>query len=165
VLFRDASEAVGDMLTRAIGIKGRRPNRNGESGTRQPTGEGSSHENFRNSQSGDKTGRTSGGAHSKIPDRVRVAFDESLEQAYVIETGGTRNRTMTITLNKDMPQVFHFRKDPIGLATLCCAYIAHHIFGNREYDGLFDELKVDKYHDIHGQLLARVMANCPAEVE
>jgi hypothetical protein len=162
--FKDASDMVGDILTRAIGIKGRRPNRNGDAGTRTPTGEGSSHQNFTTSQPGDKAPGVGNANFAKVPSRIRVAFDESLEYAYQIETGGTKNRTMTITLNKSMPQVFHFKNDPIGLAALCCAYIAHEFVDNKKFDGVFPEFKDKEYHEIHNDLLTRVTANCPTVV-
>jgi hypothetical protein len=155
----EASELASDLLTEAIAggkarVKGRRPGSAGKQGTVEPTGNGSPHENFATTQPGSKPAEADGIPPSRrSPSRIRIAWEESLDCPYRMETSRT---TMTITLNKSFHTIEQFKKDYTKLAVLCCFAIAHEKVSDPEYDGMFHSIVGEEYQEILSELLDRV---------
>lgn len=164
-VLNETSQIAGDLLTGAIAggqerVKGRRPGRGGKSGTVTPSGNGSAHRNFTICQPGDKSGTFVGGVgHVKIPNRIRIAWDNLDDRVYRVDVVGTNPRTMTITLNNRNPCMIVFKDDPFKLAIECCAHIAYELTNNPGFDGILPAFKREGYHDTYQELLSSLSKN------
>lgn len=160
----ESSEMVSDILTGAIAgkqtiAKGRRPGAGSNRGTVNGTGNGSTHRNFSTAQTGEKpVDPTGNGAHARIPQKISVAWDDTLDRPYSIVITGTKSRTLAITLNKSNPRILEFKDDPGKLATMCCSHIAHELTYNSDFANVFPEFQAEQYHETYSQLLSRVVS-------
>lgn len=167
--FNEATEIAGEMLMRAITgnksrIKGERPGSTGKTGAVSPTGTGGEHRNFNTFQPGDKEADGHGLPVSiKMPSRIRITWDETLDAPFAIDVAGTRSRTMTITLSKAYPQLHEFKTDPSKLATLCCGFVAEKLSNDQRFEGMFPSFRGENYPEILGILLNRVGASAATE--
>jgi hypothetical protein len=163
-----AAGIAGGLLTEAVGeweasIKGRRPGCTNKHGTVIPTGTGTPHRNFTHVQPGDKPARNGDILGEKgVPKRIRIAWDETLNDTYTIDVSTGRNPTLTITLNTKKP-IYRFHGDAHDLAILCAGYIAHEYTSNNDkFDGFFPMIKEMDYHKIHDELLGRIAVKASA---
>lgn len=159
-----AAEAIisGALIGKRM-VKGARPGDTGKQGTVKPTGTGGDHKRFKTSQPGDKAPEDSP-LPDRTPDRVRIVFDETMEDVYSIATSGKRVRTFVLTLNTGLVRIADFRDDPKKLATVCLGYIAREIAdGADDIQRAFPSYREQSYQDIYRELLLR--SDSPQEQE
>lgn len=161
---RLAEVLLGQALKNSKRVKGARPGDAGKSGTEDPTGEGSPHRNFTTSQPGDK-GDEDGPLPGKVPDRVRIDWDETIEGPYQLATSGTnRSRTFVLTLNSGISQIAEFRHDPSKLATYCLVFVAKEIAeGPPNIQKFFPSFRDLEFKDIYSRLLRRIATGARPE--
>lgn len=155
------TRATESILSVAIGgkqsVKGSRPGTTGKRGTVESTGTGGEHRNFRTTQPGDKKA-DAGVRPANTPDRIRLAFDETIEGIFRLDSSGARGKSFLLTLNSSHPCVKKAQENAFSLATLCLSWVTHEIVDKSSIREMFPMFREMKYREVLQHFYDRLAA-------